>query len=122
MKRRYKAMQRVLDSAIFDLNGMAEVVNYHKNWGDEFCIKQIKKSFQKTMEYLKDFDFKSLTVDELVAIGFRKWDENVILCPLWAVDLCLPELNDRDIRMGCVAYGWKFEDNEVLWDEKAGIN
>lgn len=112
----------VLEAAsVYALGHLADVHQYGKSWGDEFCRKEALRNYEKALEHLKNFAFKSLTLDELNAIGFRMWNKGLILCPLWAAPLLIPNLKDNDTRFGCVAYGWKVENEKVMWDKEGTI-
>lgn len=115
-----EGIRKITDVAIYALGHLAEVYQYGKNWGDEFCNKRANECYEESLNHLKEFDFKSLSLDELLMVGFRMWTKDSLLCPLWAVSLLLKDLKDNDTRFGCVADGWKVKDGKVMWDERIG--
>jgi len=100
---------------------VSQVTNYSE-WSDEFCREEITSLYKKIVEEFKDIDFTVFTEIELKKLGFKMWDDDVILAPMWVLD-CLPdgtemlsitgekiiigkEELDNDIRMGVTAYGF----------------
>ena len=114
-------IRRITDCAVHALGHVADVKQYGKSWGERFCTEQAVENYDKVLDHLKDFDFKTLTIDQLKMVGFRMWNETLILCPLWAAPLLIKNLKDNDTRFGCVAYGWEVKDGEVLWDKEGTI-
>ena len=116
-----EGIRRITDVAVYALGHIAEAKHYGKSWGDEFVAKQAREHYDKSIEHLKDFDFKILTLDELKMVGFRMWDEGLLLCPLWVAPILMPNAKDNDTRFGCLAYGWPVVDGKVVWDKKETI-
>ena len=106
------------------INRAAEVFCY--NWGADFSserIKEIQDVFSKS-EYFRKVDPNELTIDQLVDLGFQKWDEEsgLMLIPLYVYPFLKDEIVcgsisdkeaslikvsdiDTDHRFGCLAYG-----------------
>lgn len=65
------------------LNRAAEVMNY--NWGDDFSSQRIKEIPEKLSEQVESIDITQLTKDQMIDLGFGKWEENSkdFLIPLW---------------------------------------
>ena len=106
------------------INRAAEVFCY--NWGADFSserIKEIPDVFSKS-EYFRKVDPNELTIEQLVNIGFKKWDDEsgLMLIPLYVYPFLKDEIVcgsisdkeaslikvsdiDTDNRFGCLAYG-----------------
>lgn len=106
------------------VNRAAEVFCY--NWDADFSserIKEIPDVFSKS-EYFRKVDPNEMTKEQLVDLGFQKWDEDsgLMLIPLYIYpflkdeimcgsisDICslLIKVSEIDIdhRFGCLAYG-----------------
>ena len=106
------------------VNRAAEVFCY--NLDDNFSserIKEIPDVFSKS-EYFRNVDPNEMTKDQLINLGFQKWDDEswLILIPLYVYpflkdeimcgsisDICarLIKVSEIDIdhRFGCLAYG-----------------
>lgn len=111
-------------------NTAAESMAYHKSWGDEFTIKNVKNSFEYVSEHDNyDIDFWKevfkLPSKLKGVLGFCFFDEETreqdkMLIPLWIVESlpkdfdvevtsitgenCSIKNINKDIRFGCVAY------------------
>ena len=106
------------------VNRAAEVFCY--NWDDNFSserIKEIPDVFSKS-EYFRNVDPNEMTKDQLINLGFQKWDDEsgLILIPLYVYPFLKDEIMcgsisdkeanlikksdiDTDNRFGCLAYG-----------------
>ena len=106
------------------VNRAAEVFCY--NWDSDFSSKRIKEIpdvFSKS-EYFRKVDPNELTIEQLVNIGFKKWDDEsgLMLIPLYVYPFLKDEIVcgsisdkeaslikvsdiDTDNRFGCLAYG-----------------
>ena len=106
------------------INRAAEVICY--NWGADFSserIKEITDVFSKS-EYFRKVDPNEMTKEQLVDLGFQKWDEEsgLMLIPLYVYPFLKDEIVcgsisdkeaslikvsdiDTDHRFGCLAYG-----------------
>lgn len=96
----------------------------YDSWSDEFKLSEMKEAYNKFRE-LK-IDFKKYTTNELIELGFSKWDEDLLLMPLWAYNICEDGIEltsisgdnaicgkdniDTDVRYGCIAYGFLTKD------------
>ena len=103
------------------------------DWSDEFKLKEIQNKMNDLRNQVYFVPFQNYTLDQLFALGFRKWDEDLYLIPLWLYKFIphgieLESINgkkiivgkeyqdkdsndhiDADIRFGCIAYGIKVE-------------
>ena len=106
------------------VNRAAEVFCY--SWDADFSSKRIKEIpdvFSKS-DYFRNVDPNEMTKEQLVDLGFQKWDEDsgLMLIPLYIYpflkdeimcgsisDICsrLIKVSEIDIdhRFGCLAYG-----------------
>lgn len=80
----------------------------------------ISESIDWDGEYITITDLKEIDKKSLFSLGFGNWDENLVLIPLWAVDIIDPNSNvvsingtnsllkdcDLDTRFGCIAFGF----------------
>ncbi len=97
-------------------------VSKFETWSDEFSRTKITSLYDKIIKEFKGIDFTVFTEEELKKLGFKNWDEEVILAPIWVLE-CIPvgaemasiggdtvivteEPLDNDIRMGVTAYGF----------------
>ena len=106
----------------------SELITYD-SWSDEFCRRELKESFKNFYEnenVKKTFSLENLTVERAKVIGFKQWNDSseILLCPLWYCGFIKDgtkihtisgseyydsKKTDKDIRLGCVAFGFKFE-------------
>lgn len=96
----------------------------NESWSDNFSYSEVMETYHSIKDQLAEMiDFTKLSKDELVKLGFKKWNENSesLLVPLWAFDLledgtelvCINGSKaikgkddiDLDVRFGCIAYG-----------------
>ena len=106
------------------VNRAAEVFCY--NWDADFSserIKEIPGVFSKS-KYFRKVDPNEMTKDQLVNLGFQRWDDEsgLLLIPLYVYpflkdeiiggsisDICARLIKvseiDLDHRFGCLAYG-----------------
>lgn len=101
---------------------MVSQVTKYDSWSDNFSRSKIKSLYSEIIKEFKGIDFKVFTEEELKKLGFKNWDEEIILAPIWVIE-CLPEgaeiasisggsliVGDKelnlDIRMGVSAYGF----------------
>lgn len=113
--------QTVMQYQQYLLTAAAEVAAY--NWNGNFCKEQIKGAFSNwshNKDIRKLFDLSNLTRERALSIGFRMWNDDLLLFPLWYT-FVLPygtkvisisgeefEFNkdtDLDHRFGYVAFG-----------------
>lgn len=114
-----------------------ELVFVYKN----FCKKLINLNFMYINETTKDIspyqvefnkllsllkkefkgvDFRKFNIDDLKDFGFSFWDENLILAPIWVIEVCDEDIVftsisnekstkkniDKDTRFGVTAWGF----------------
>lgn len=127
-----KILYKILNGFTWYASEAAMTVQYEK-WSDGFCRKEIKRSTDKFLDYIKDYiNFKHITKEEALLLGFRKWSEehpNLYLIPLYLLPI-MPvgtELTSifgekiiydgnnigKDVRMGCVAYGVEIKEKSA---------
>ena len=100
----------------------------YENWSDEFCRQEINEAFSYNIENYYIDPYK-LSREELISIGFSKWDEDgdLLLIPLWVYPFledgikltCIDDTKaikgkdeiDLDIRCSCIAYGVEINDS-----------
>jgi len=74
-------------------------------------------------ERITTSQLRDIPLDQLYDLGFGNWDSDLLLLPLWALDLISPgetltcisgqqavvgqDSIDDDVRGGCVAWGFK---------------
>ena len=116
--------KEVIQCLVWFTNKSLEIINY-EGWTSAFKEKQIKESSNKMYDTLEKYiDVTTLTIEECLDLGFRKWDDvfpDLYMFPLWFVPL-LPngldvmDINgrkfkyfksfvDTDIRLGCISFG-----------------
>jgi len=99
----------------------------YESWSDDFRLSEIRDAYN-TFTDDNDVDWRLFTKDELVSLGFSAWDEDLILVPLWAYQICKDgveltsfygekvvkgkDMIDTDVRFGCIAFG--FTTSELL--------
>lgn len=106
-------------------NRIAQPIQY-TYWSDIFCREEIRLS---TIDFLselrKHIDFSNLTKKEALELGFRLWDDNLYLIPLYLLPIiptgteltCIDGTTikyngfniDKDVRCGCIAWGINIE-------------
>jgi hypothetical protein len=108
----------------------AENGSYQSGWTADFAHKELNEVWRDLDGPLRRGRNRRITVSELKAIdqedlysiGFRRWDDKLIMIPLWALNYiadgqCLINISgittikgtdkiDLDVRAGCVAYGF----------------
>lgn len=67
--------------------------------------------YKKLIYNIGKIDFTLFTIDELYKLDFNKWDDNLILMPLWAID-CLP--------IGIEVYS--INSNKIIIDENSNLD
>ena len=118
--------QKALVYQSYLANRIAEIKAYGSDWGDGFCVDEIKKTsikFYSNEEIKNLFSIDNLTVERAKALRFSQWsDDNpdLYLFPLWFVffvpygtkvisiggeEFEYTENTDLDTRFGCVAFG-----------------
>jgi len=113
--------QKVMQYQQYLLTAAAEVATYH--WNGNFCKEQICSAFTNwshNEDIKKLFDLSNLTRERALSIGFRMWNEDLLLFPLWytfvlpygtkVIDINGKEFEfnnntDLDHRFGYVAFG-----------------
>ena len=96
---------------------------YDYSWGETFSKNETKKKIEEVKTYLhkEHFDIYKCSVELLLTVGFKWWDEEetILLIPLWAALILDENLNvidifdngctlsevDHDVRFGCIACG-----------------
>ena len=104
------------------MNRAAEIMAY-KNWGDDFCARQIREIPEKLIPKLGTVNIEDLTKEQMEDLGFGKWSEEnpMMLIPLWLFPFLPEDIEagcidgekrvfkksdmDTDNRYGCLAYG-----------------
>lgn len=101
----------------------------YDKWSNEFARKEIRNAFTDTKDAMRTplgyqftiEEIRGLSDDQLKNVGFRIWDGNHWLIPLYLMNyikrgeqvlcisghMCLIENADNDHRGGCIAYGFK---------------
>jgi len=101
------------------LNRLAQIPEYHKSWGGDFCMKESLDYIQQVNEYLtNNVDFTKLTLEEFKSLGFEFFN-NKLLCPLWLANHLFPNV-DHDHRGGLIAFGYTVDGDTIIFD-KTGI-
>ena len=109
------------------ISGSAEVFHYRTSWSEKFCKEQLEETFSADESFGKSAiglltadELKALGRDTLYQYGFGNWDGKIVLLPLWIVSFVEPDTMltsisgdtstledcDKDIRYGCIAYGF----------------
>jgi hypothetical protein len=109
------------------ISGSAEVFHYRNSWSETFCKEQLEETFSANESFGKSAiglltadELKALGRDTLYQYGFGNWDGKIVLLPLWIVSFVEPDTTltsisgdisaledcDKDIRYGCIAYGF----------------
>lgn len=100
---------------------ISKIVKY-EGWKGETGTNQATRLYDKIIEEFKGIDFTLFSLEELDKLGFREWDDEIILAPIWAVE-CFEKgieiysisgdkqivgeaVLDLDVRMGVTAYGF----------------
>jgi len=114
---------------VFVANRAASGAAYD-GWPDEFARSEAREAWKNERVDSRKVSARELfqiSAADLMGIGFRCWDENLIVIPLWAVHYLDPEMEvtcidgsksrlgdedvDLDIRYGCIAYGFARPEN-----------
>lgn len=111
------------------LSTAASVANY-ETWSDEFSRKEVKAACSSEtafgfpeIEKIAISEFQDLDRETLYNYGFGNWDNKLILLPLYLVNFidddpiltCISGAEyklsecDKDVRFGCLAYGFYME-------------
>lgn len=105
----------------------AEIFAYHVFWGKDFSMSELVRLPEKikSQEWFSPIDFSGMDFQELIDVGFGKWDEEsgIYLIPLYLLpyikiglkvtsisgdELVIGDKDiDTDNRFGCLAYGIK---------------
>lgn len=108
-------------------NQISETVLY--GWSDEFCRFEVGRATNDFLnEIRKEISFKNMSLEDATILGFKRWDEDLYLIPLYLapiipVGLELESINgetvvfdgnniDLDNRFGMLAYGIRFPNKE----------
>ena len=114
----------------------SELVTYD-SWSDAMCRRELREAFNGFYEnenVRKIFSLENLTVERAKMIGFKQWNDSseILLCPLWYCGFIKDgtkiyslsgeeyydsKKTDKDIRYGCVAFGFKFSDFAKIIDK-----
>lgn len=117
-----KYIEKYRDSFI---STTAQLIHY-STWTKELAremLEMFRDEHYKekvTIEELKQFSQK-----ELIDLRFGHWKEDLILIPLYLIDILDPEMEvesirgefkklkecDDDVRFGCIAYGFRLNSN-----------
>lgn len=109
----------------------AAMASAYDSWSDEFSRKDIRRAWEDSDELqpwgrrVSIDEIRSISTDELLDLGFQKWDDTLRVIPLWVWNYIqdgsvLTDINgqesikgtddiDLDVRFGCIAYGFKTE-------------
>lgn len=101
------------------INRLAQIADY--SWSGDFCKEEAQRAMTSIREEFSETDFRKMSIEELQQLGFAKWTENSLLCPLWAQPILKPNAKDKDIRGGCIAEGWEIKDGKVIWENEGDI-
>jgi hypothetical protein len=105
------------------LNRIAEAKNY-TNWSDQFARKYIVESFENMVaKEVKWEELINLPYEDLWTFGFRQFNDQLLLIPLWLFSAIpqgfrLTSISGREVevgkddidldtRAGCIAFGIK---------------
>jgi hypothetical protein len=101
------------------------------SWSDEFARKEVREVWRNQPTGFRKWLGKTVTIaalkevpfEELSLLGFARWDDNLVVLPLWAFHLiadgerlvCIDgstavkgtDETDLDTRGGCVAWGFR---------------
>ena len=111
-----------LNSGYIDIKRLLKTIEMSK---DDNRLK-LKSELDKVKEkYTQEGNFtlqnfKSIDVNRLKEFGFKSWNDNLLLIPLWATFLLPNDFEligimgdtstiskcDKDVRFGCIAYGF----------------
>lgn len=119
------------------MNTIQMGISYSPNWSQEFSYKEVldlHSHIKSQIPNILEKHLKELTKEELLSLGFKKWDEDMpdlLLIPLWIYDLIpsgteLISIDgskvvkgqdeiDLDVRFGCIAYGLEVQ-NETSFN------
>ena len=80
------------------LNKVAELLNY--DWSSEFKMKELDtlRTTIKGSEGYSDVDCNTLTLTEMTSLGFHKWNDSLILIPLYLFKFLKPGVTYPDIK------------------------
>lgn len=133
----FTVAQKLFIILTWKANGMSMGAAY-ESWSDFQARKNLTEYWKDSNSVLQNWkfgieDFKQLTLDELRSLGFRNWDKNYWLLPLWLV----PQVNhsegwfdlwekptvfnedtDLDVRGGCIAICFKYDSAPILADPR----
>jgi hypothetical protein len=109
------------------LNGAASCNEFKNSWSNGFVMKELaaclspNKGFGwEGISLIKQEELKNMSRDVLYSYGFGNWNDELILIPLWLVNFLdqselVTSINgdvttlgecDKDVRGGCIAYGF----------------
>lgn len=133
----FTVAQKLFIILTWKANGMSMGAAY-ESWSDFHARKNLTEYWKDSNSVLQNWkfgieDFKQLTLDELRSLGFRNWDKNYWLLPLWLV----PQVNhgegwfdlwekptvfnedtDLDVRGGCIAVCFQYDSAPLLSDPR----
>lgn len=102
----------------------------YAGWSDSFSREEVRSAWTLAAwnpRKLTIADLRLLTADDLESYGFRRWEGNHWVVPLWAWNMIangeeLLSINNEqvihgdelslDTRFGCVAYGFVLEEEK----------
>jgi len=121
MKIQGKDIGYLMGKALANISQVKE----YKNWSNEFCRNEVEEYMKNFENALKDIDFTKFTKEELYNVGCSPYDDKLICIPIWLYNVLPDGVDlysifggqyikgkddiDKDIRFGCMAYGFKFE-------------
>ena len=114
-----------LNSGYMDVKRLLRMIELFKNDNrSELKVEldKIKEKYTAEGNFTLQ-NFKSMDINRLKEFGFKSWNDNLLLIPLWATfllpnnfeligimgDISTIGKCNKDIRFGCIAYGFNIE-------------
>ena len=114
-----------LNSGYMDVKRLLRMIELFKNDNrSELKVKldKIKEKYTAEGNFTLQ-NFKSMDINRLKEFGFKSWDDNLLLIPLWTNFILPNDFEvigimgdtstigncDKDVRFGCIAYGFNIE-------------
>ena len=137
-QREFTVTEKLFIILAWKCNGMSMGAAY-ESWNDSYVKKNTLKYWKNSSRQLQDWSFEiadlqQVSLEHLKFLGFRNWELNHMLLPLWLYpqmrhenegwfsilrdeEVGLTAETDLDVRGGCLAIYFKHDPVPVIADE-----
>lgn len=137
-QREFTVTEKLFIIPAWKCNGMSMGAAY-ESWNDHYVKENTIEYWKDSSNQLQDWtfeiaDLQQVSLEHLKFLGFRNWEKNPMLLPLWLYPQMRPEENgwfsilrdeevgltpetDLDVRGGCLAVYFKHDPVPVIESE-----